>query len=52
MDVSADMRELSAGVDRTDAAASQVRQAASVVVSRADYLRTTVEEFLREVAAA
>jgi methyl-accepting chemotaxis protein len=50
--VSVEMTELNKGVDHADAAAVQVRQAAEAVVSRADDLRGTVEDFLRKVAAA
>lgn len=49
---STEMIELSTGVEQTEAAATEVRQAAESVVSRASYLRGTVESFLHKVAAA
>ncbi len=49
--VSNEMDNLNAGVDHTDAAASRVRGAAEAVVTRAGYLRNTVEQFLQRVAA-
>lgn len=48
----AEMTELDRGVKATEDAAANVRDAAHAVVSRANYLRQTVESFLGEVAAA
>ena len=50
--VSEEISHVNTGVEKTDFAASQVRQSAETVVARADYLRSTVQDFLHKVAAA
>lgn len=47
-----EMTELDRGVKATEEAAANVREAARAVVSRANYLRQTIENFLSKVAVA